>query len=71
MTSLGRKSTVFGNASGGSGYVEEVFFGDSADLADSPQAYINTPKRVQHRRDHWIMCKLGRWVWHPSNSIKD
>jgi hypothetical protein len=33
------------------------------------QTYFDTPERIQHCRRYWILCKLGRRIWYPFDSM--
>ena len=67
MTSLGRKSPVFGNANGGSGSVKAtpLYLPQTAHGQTSP----NTSKRICHCWSFRIVRRMGRWIWHHSHSV--
>lgn len=70
MTSLGRKSPIFGNATGGSGWVTS-FAVRLEQITDVVQSYFDTPERIQHCGHYRIVRQLGGRLWRYSHALKE
>jgi hypothetical protein len=68
LTSLGRRSRIYGNAHGGSGFVQEACL--CAGRANSSQAHAYATAGLHYRRRLGFMWTMGRWLSIDHHPVK-